>query len=200
MSRKKQAGFTIIELMIATLVFSTVLLLCAAGLIAVGRMYQKGNTSRAVQETTRSITDQIKNDFELSGGYYQELPPDLDENIYSFCIGGNIYTYELGRRTTFDGTGSRGFVVEQSPAGCTSHRDLTSTTAQGLLGPNMRVAELRITPYPTADRPTSIGIYINIVAGEDDLLTDTFTGCRGGAGQEYCANAILETYATRKLQ
>ena len=100
-------GFTIIELMIATLVFSTVLLLCATGLISIGRMYQKGNTSRAVQETARSTVDIIKNDFELSGGTYKPFAFNSGAgSANAFCIGDNLYAYQLNRKRNPDSTGN----------------------------------------------------------------------------------------------
>jgi prepilin-type N-terminal cleavage/methylation domain-containing protein len=40
-----RSGFTIIELMIATAVFSVVLLLCATALVTIGNMYRRGITA-----------------------------------------------------------------------------------------------------------------------------------------------------------
>jgi len=197
-----QRGFTIVELMIATLVFSTVLLLCTTGLIAVARMYQKGNTSRATQEVARSAIDQIKNDFELSGGNYIAIDVDQTGTDH-FCIGDNLYTYELKtRKIAPNGTG-HAFVVSQPVGGCNASTpafDLNDTAAPGreLLGPNMRLAQFVITPS-TPSNPASISIFINVVSGDEDLLTAERNGCLGGPGQEYCAGSVLETYATKRL-
>lgn len=206
MSRQLHSkGFTIIELMIATLVFSTVLLLCATGLISVARMYQKGNTSRATQETARSVIDQIKNDFELSNGSFARI------NAGNFCIGSNLYSFStdlsVDTKTNSNGTG-HALVLSQPPSGCSSASpapaslDVAFQTAgaRELLGPNMRVAKLEVLGYPDDNNPTSISIKLNVVAGDVDLLTTAKNGCKGGAGQEYCAGSVLETYATKRLK
>ncbi len=190
--RNRQGGFTIIELMIATLVFSTILLLCTIGLISIGRMYQKGNTSRVTQEITRNAMDQIKNDFELSGGQYVRLT--AASGVEGFCIGDNLYSYQLHVVDAFRVT---------QAAGCTSG-SVSPTLSGGrtLLGPNMRLAELTLAPDAVVP-PTAMRIKINVVAGDSDLLVNAGTpqaGCKGGAGQEYCAGSVLETYATRRLQ
>jgi prepilin-type N-terminal cleavage/methylation domain-containing protein len=188
----QQSGFTIVELMIATMVFSTVLLLCAVGLISVGRMYQKGNTSRATQEVSRNIMDQITNDFELSGGQYIRLANS--GNVQGFCIGNNMYSYEdyaVGA-----------FRVNQV-AGCGSAvTEPSLSLGKEMLGPNMQIGDLDITPE-AGDPAPAINIRLNIVAGDLDLLRDARTPqvrCKGGPGQEYCASSVLETYATRRLQ
>lgn len=212
-SRKNQAGFTIIELMIATMVFSVVLLLCAAGLIAIGRMYQKGNNNRAVQEVSRSILDTIKNDFELSGGNYKALTTASGGNSYAFCIGSTLYMYTVNVPVAADGSQPGLIRNDQGWANfiCTfadSSTPLPSTVttsealAQGgkeLLGANMRLVQPPIVlAYPSSTNPVSLKIRANVIYGADDLISGD--RCRGGAGQEYCASSILETFATRRLQ
>lgn len=199
--KRPQYGFTIIELMIATMVFSTVLLLCATGLISVARMYQKGNTSRAAQETARTVMDQIKNDFELTGGNYVKI------NDTTFCIGANLYSFDTSRKTNPDGTG-HALVVSQPTGGCDVNAAVqpenlntpANPGARELLGPNMRVAELTILSFPSDIKPTSLTVRLNIVAGDADLLNANKNGCQGGPGQEYCAGSILESYVTKRLK
>lgn len=202
MSRpSRNAGFTIIELMIATAVFSTILLLCASGLIAIGRLYQKGNSSRAAQEAARSVMAQIKNDFELSGGSFVWVtdPSDPALTTRGFCIGDNLYTYAIGGKTDLSG-GKHALVISKPAGGCngsTPIEDLTATSARELLGQNMRLSVLRITPNDPST-PTAIGIRIGVVVGDDDLVDGE--GCTTDAGQEYCAGSVLESYATRRIQ
>lgn len=195
----RSEGFTIIELMIATAVFSTILLLCTTGLITIGRVYRKGNTSRATQEVTRSVMSQIKNDFELSGGYYKPLPSGN-----GFCIGDNLYSYAIGQKTDLT-AGIHGLVMNQPVGGCDTNgsvvaENLNNTTAKELLGQNMRLASLTINEYPSGSaNPTAISIALNVVSGDDDLLIGG-SRCAGGTGQEYCAGSALESYVTRRLQ
>ena len=210
-SDQDNRGFTIIELMIATLVFSTVLLLCATGLITIGRMYQKGNTSRATQEVARSVMDTIKTDFELSGGTYNPFAINSDQNsVNAFCIGDNLYAYQLGRKRNPDNTGNA-LVVIATAQGCAlagqgsqfptnvSLDLLIALGAHELLGPNMRVASLTLTGSPSDADAQSLYIRLAIASGDDDLLNADGT-CKGGPGQEWCGSSILETYATRRIQ
>ena len=64
-SRNK--GFTIIELMISTVIFSLVLLMCLVGIVQVSRTYYKGVTRAKTQEATRRLMDEIKESIQLSG-------------------------------------------------------------------------------------------------------------------------------------
>ncbi len=59
MKQLKPHGFTIIELLIATTIFSVVLLLAASGLLYIGRLYYKGLTSSATQEAARNIMQEL---------------------------------------------------------------------------------------------------------------------------------------------
>lgn len=195
----RATGFTIIELMIATAVFSTILLLCATGLITIGRLYQKGNSSRAAQEVARSVMDQIKSDFELSGGGYKSI-------MGGFCIGDNLYSYGLNKKTDLS-AGKHALVISQPDGGCATNGSVTaenldSTSAKELLGQNMRLSVLSIQPVTSDARgnPLTIHIRLGVVYGDDDLLTDDGQGCKSDAGQEYCAGSVLDSYATRRLQ
>ena len=54
-----QSGFTLLELMIATTIFSVILLLCTVGLIQIGKTYYKGSAIVRTQNVARDITDNI---------------------------------------------------------------------------------------------------------------------------------------------
>lgn len=56
---KNTAGFTIVELMIATVVFSVILILITTGIIQIGKAYYKGIIGSRTQETARKITDEV---------------------------------------------------------------------------------------------------------------------------------------------
>lgn len=210
-----QSGFTIIELMIATLVFSTVLLLCATGLISIGRMYQSGNTSRATQEVSRNVIDIIKNDFEFSGGSYtafQFRSGVGDTN--AFCIGNNLYAYELNRKIDPDyeiGSDKVGHALVLSTgstdcglagSGTPFPRTLNDVVASGgreLLGTNMRLVVFTTKQSPAVGTANSLSIKVGVAKGDDDLLNPDGS-CKTGAGREYCGVSVLETYATKRVQ
>ncbi len=98
---KQQAGFTLVELSIATVVFSVILLVCVMGLLQVGKMFYKGVTSVRTQDTTRSIIEEISRPIQFSGKapapndsatdiHYSAAASDV---IHSVCIGDQRYSY-----------------------------------------------------------------------------------------------------------
>ena len=114
---KSAKGFTIVELMVATSVFSAILLISLAGLIQIGRMYQKGVTSSQTQETARGVMDEITQAIQFNGGNVKEpyiISPatdiprgpeiavtaaDVSKNAVGyFCIGTTRYTYSIDRK------------------------------------------------------------------------------------------------------
>ncbi|MEI7632499.1 MAG: prepilin-type N-terminal cleavage/methylation domain-containing protein [bacterium] len=115
---KSAKGFTIVELMVATSVFSAILLISLAGLIQIGRMYQKGVTSSQTQETSRGVMDEITQAIQFNGGNVKSpyvinpvadtLPvgpiiavpaADVSKNAVGyFCIGTTRYTYSIDRK------------------------------------------------------------------------------------------------------
>src|SRR3990172_9120101 len=66
-SRKGVGGFTIVELMIATTIFSVILLIVTFGMLQIGRTYYKGITLTKTQNAARSIIDTISQDIQFSG-------------------------------------------------------------------------------------------------------------------------------------
>lgn len=203
-----QKGFTIVELLIATSVFSTVLLISASGILHVGKMFHKGITSGLTQEVARSTIDDIKNDFELSGGYFVRVGNNGPNS--GFCIGSRLYSYQLNNRIELNGTG-HALVVRDFPncditIGVVAD-DLDSVTGspdpsrpwREFLGPNMRLSSFTVTESPLASiRPTGLSVSLNVIAGEVDLSP---TGvCIGGAGSQFCASSSLTTYAVRRLR
>jgi prepilin-type N-terminal cleavage/methylation domain len=96
MVTKREQGFTILELMIATMVFSVVLLLVTAGILQVSRVYYKGLTESTTQSTARNIIDTLAQAIQFSGAEVTEthnVNPGKDD---SFCIGNKQYSYRLG--------------------------------------------------------------------------------------------------------
>ena len=54
-----EKGFTLLELMIATTIFSTILLLLTFGLLNIGKGYYKGKNTVRTQEVARRVMDEI---------------------------------------------------------------------------------------------------------------------------------------------
>jgi prepilin-type N-terminal cleavage/methylation domain-containing protein len=204
-------GFTIIELMIATTVFSLVLLLCSAGMIHVGRTYNKGVTTARTQEAARSIVDEISRAIQFSGGTIATTPANrTDGTPYVFCIDSQRYTAVTDRQLKDNPSGTtqlRNVLVSDNYPGCSSSTTPLGLTTTGfnissvsgakeLLQPNMRLARLEVN---------SLGgnlyeVVIRVVYGNDDLLDPTHDKCQNvRAGTQFCAVSELRTVVQKRV-
>src|SRR5688572_9314579 len=95
---KASAGFTIIELMMATTVFTVVLMLCTLGLLEVGRSYYKGVTATRTQETARTVLEEVTEAIQFGGGAVV-MPPVAAEGTSGFyCVGSKRFSYMRDRQ------------------------------------------------------------------------------------------------------
>ena len=212
---KESRGFTIVELMIATLIFSIVLLLCAFAISHVGRMYYKGVIIGRTQDTARKVTEEISQTLQFAAG-------DDDPSIFmrtgtrtesgvpieSYCLGTTRYSFTRVR--------SLGTAANQSDhvlwrdinnnAGTCEPVNITQASLTGgeeLLGENMRLPHFAITE--------SNGLWsidISVTFGDDPTLYEDDTAvsgpeyefCKGTtAGGQFCAVSAFSTSVTRRL-
>ena len=88
-------GFTIIELMIASAVFSTVLLVALTGFLQIGRLFYKGVSETQTQDTTRQVVSDISSNLKATSSTVA-IPQTFASagQPYSyFCAGAYRYTY-----------------------------------------------------------------------------------------------------------
>lgn len=165
---KNSKGFTIIELLIATSVFSFILLILTAGIMQIGRAYQKGITQSKVLNTARSITDELAQAIQFAGG---DISGEIDDGTnYAYCVGGRLYSFRKG--VQLDGT-NHALMTSRVPD-CSSSPaplDLSSPPddAQELLGPGMILSRFNILPDPGGD-PSLYSVNVRIVYGDLELL------------------------------
>ncbi|HUB93962.1 MAG TPA: prepilin-type N-terminal cleavage/methylation domain-containing protein [Verrucomicrobiae bacterium] len=214
-----QDGFTIVELLIATVVFSMVLLVITYGVLSFTHSYFFGINSSNTQTTARTIMNGVSQAIEFSG-YPVAVSTTDSGGISYFCAGGNEYVYIAG--LLYKGSPSAanpGLYVTTDPDGGNSCPDpgttsLNYTTGKELLGSNMRVTYLTVTS-PSAQL---YAIDLRIALGTADLLcnnslgggrggcaqgapqysattnvTGTDVQCNNDTGSQYCAVAGLDT-------
>lgn len=194
----KQTGFTIIELLIATLVFSTILLILSSGLIQIGRQYYKGITTSRTQQVTRNVIDDISRNIQFSG---DKTPITVHgAGTFYFCINNYRYTYKLNTKLVANSS-NHVFVRDIYPA-CDAPANLADISslsgASELLAANMRLANLVISP-PSGSLYT---VTIRVASGDDDLLdlsTPTAAKCKSQAGSQFCATAELQTTVQKRI-
>lgn len=203
---KSTRGFTIVELMIATAVFSVILLLITTGMLEVGRLFYKGTTNANTQETARVILEDISQSIQFSGESVT-LPTAAQPN--RLCVGAKRYTFNRGVMYT---GANHVLLTDRYPTTCndsTPANNMGSPAAgsREMLGRNMRLSEINvrcvdgsfICPNGT------YGIRVRVVYGTDDLLVDATlptARCRQDirAGTQFCSVSELETTVTRRVQ
>lgn len=219
---RKQAGFTILELMIATMVFSLILLLTTYGIIRIGNRYYKSTLQTQSQAAARNAIDEVSRNIQFSAGGQVLNPASAAGNTGAYCSNGIQYAYVLGRMQ--DSSGANGaprhiLVARPDPGGCTPpaysyFQGNLADSGRDMLGNRMRIASFNVAQI--GPNPNVYTITLRITTGEDDLLcspgandcnsttvsTNLGNGdlqCKAQAGSTYCAASALSTIVTRRL-
>jgi prepilin-type N-terminal cleavage/methylation domain-containing protein len=215
--KNKQKGFTIVEFMIATAIFSLVLLVCGAAITQVGRMYYKGVIINRTQDTSRRVIDEISQSIQL--GAYSDDPDQFRRPgtplttlsgviVYSYCLGSTRYSYITDRAqggTTVTTTKSphvlwrdQIFTVACPPLDITNA--FIATPGEELLGENMRLPVFNI---PDPGTSNLWNITVRVTYGEDPSSyegTNQFQFCKGAsAGGQFCAVSGFTTSVVKRL-
>lgn len=202
---QKQAGFTIVELMIATVVFSFILLMVSLSILELQRIYYKGINSSKTQEAARSIIQDVSQAIQFNGG-------QIIRGSDVHCVGNRRYSYALGNKVEDGAVALHGVVVD-NPATCNpgdSNLSASAPNSLELLGNNMRVAKFEVEPQG----PNNLyKVSVRVVFGDDDLLEDAVMAdgtpgtdgvldrCKSDrAGNQYCAVSELSTVVQQRVQ
>lgn len=188
---RQQRGFTIIELMIATAVLSTILVLVTVVMVNIGTLYYKGINQARVQDDVRTISDDIIKNIQLS----DQSPigpvsvPGVT-NSYAYCVGPVRYTYVLGVQISHQapGTPSTYYQVlwrdtNPTPGSCPTQVDPTNPSSPQVnltdsnlasddsinQGQEMITSNSRLTQFSmTTNSPSTV--MVGVAYGDDDLL------------------------------
>ncbi len=194
-----QFGFTIIELMIATAIFSAVLVIILASFLQVGRIYYKGVSISSTNEAARTLVDDIASDIRIT----QQQP--VQGSNY-FCIGQHRYTYELGQGhqvqpndiTSPSAATSNGIILDHISSGCGSAGTLSGTNPQQLLGANMQLNNLNLQCNQFGGQGCTIDAHVifygadsNVFyspSGQTPILSATDAECSGNLlSTQFCS-------------
>lgn len=213
-SDKRQSGFTIIELLIATLIFSVVMIIITVGVLSFTRSYYRGVNQSNTQRATRTILETISQAIQFSG---EEITSPLTTTVNNgrtyqgVCVGGQRFSFLPGWQQIDDSPNAaqnqtRNTLVLDKPGLCggLSAQDLSGTLSAGsveLLEPRMRISKLQVVPVTGASG--TYRVTVRVVYGDNDLLnnpTADNASCQVGIrGAEYCAQAELTTIVKRRI-
>lgn len=226
----KQRGFTLVELLIATTVFSIVLLAASAALVQVGRLYYKGVITSRAQTAARTVMDDVSRTIQFSSGSYTPVPSDPDAPsgsppIQAYCIGNTRYTYVLGMQVNnkipsgiYDsaeypnqirhglwqdqiGAEQCGDELPQLQKDNPYEGYASAKEGRELLSNGMRLQNFQVTLLPGQSDVFNVGV--TVIYGDDDLLNDPDnpTSCKGSTvGGQWCAISALNTVVYSRSQ
>lgn len=197
-------GFTIVELLLATVVFSAVVVVALSGFLSIGRLFYKGVNLSQTQSTAQQIVDSFTSDIQTSSSV--SLAATTSSKSSYFCIGNNRYIFNLHKMvdiTVHDNTKNFGLIRDRLPGGssaCSNPYDapgaVAPTSAVEMLGNKMRLNSLSVT----ATCPTCklYSVVVNLAYGDDTSLTiDSATGnatCDSNlSSSQYCSVTGLST-------
>lgn len=201
-----QRGFTLVELLVATTVFSLILLVATTGIVQLGRLYYRGITDSKTQEVTRAVFEDISRSVQFAKGQRRDVPAALlPAGVTQFCIGDTRYSYSINEKvTSSSSTGLRATRI--SP----TDNCLGAVAGQQMLDQNMRLLDLRVAPIGSS---SGYDVLVKVAYGDNDLLNlyqddgSTRTAvsidagqCKSGtAGSSFCAVAQLNTIIKKRL-
>jgi prepilin-type N-terminal cleavage/methylation domain-containing protein len=175
--RSVQAGFTIIELMIATMVFSTILIVISAGVLHFTNDYYRGINSSTTQNAARSIMDSVTQAIQFGGalpapGTMTSTPTVLASwggTPGYICLGSQLFVYSRGNELHNSGAPADFGLYSEPGVSCSSAATQTKTGGTEMLQANMRLTKFNVLRIGTTDLYT---VTIEVAYGDNDLLCD----------------------------
>ena len=190
------SGFTIIELLVATLVFSIVLVVILAAFITISRLFYKGVNMSRTQEDARSVLQSITNDiqFSASAPQFQAITTNTRPATGYFCIGLHRYKYQLGYQLgSKAGSGDYAVLRQDIPFGSGCNSTATETNDQEMLDPGMQLNNINVS---CNDGICIVKIHVVFYGGTPDIFTSAdsnFTHNQYQAPDAECSGSLTDT-------
>lgn len=202
MKRLNNKGFTIIEMMIATIVFSVTLLIMTAAIIQFGKIYYKGTVQARTQQTVRTALQDISQSIQF--GPADPVGPFSDPSgVQYYCIGTNRLTFLITPAGTQLGTGpgqSAHILVSDSSPSCSAYPAMNTPAlpsgARELIGEKMQLTDLQITKIGS----DLYQITIAVAYGQTADLEAGKKSCKAlTLGGQFCAVSQLTTTVQKRF-
>lgn len=191
MTRSNQRGFTIIELLIATVIFSVILLVITGAIVQFNKIYYRGVVVNRTNDRARSIVEEIAKDIQMSRA------GTVSASANTYCVGDRRYTYNLNTFTRSTPPVQRALIVDTPAGGCSPTAPLAAD-ARELIGEDMRLQSFVLTSQPNGT--VSISVHLTYGRQDADFTDATRTACRGiGFGGQFCAVSQITTTVTPRL-
>lgn len=198
--KNNQKAFTIIELLIASTVFSMIILGACVAIIQMSRLYYKGIILSRTQTAGRNLAEAIAREIQFQGGSVNQdifTPPPPDPKTSIISIGTTRYKFAINQQQGKDIT--HAIVKYNNDPADSDGPDLNDTALnssnyRNILGNNMRVLDISVSKVGGGGVSTA-GLYsvqVVIAYGDSDLLDTPAdladTTCKGNlAGSQWCS-------------
>jgi len=205
-----QSGFTIIELMISTAVFSLILLVAIVAIISTTDTFVKGNIQSQTQDSARNVLTAITQDIQFNKA--GSVSGSYADNQGYYCIGNDVYVYQTNEEINASSTPPVYHALLVVPGSCpTSLSTAPGTTYMGylnshtgggsstheLLSQDLSLGQLSITEV----NGTSYEVSLTVAYGNDVITTTDPDSCPAQSlGGQLCAVSTLTTTVTPRIQ
>jgi hypothetical protein len=171
--------------MIATVVFSLILIVITSGIVHFTADYYKGIHSSATQTTARNVMNTLAQNFQYGSGnkadFVESDPTEAD--AYK-CVGQIQINYKLGAQLGVDSDYGV-FVTTKDPVdGCKPYDP--SRIGKELLAPNMRLTDLNVQQF-VGGVNNLYTISAGVAYGDIDLLCSS--AVTDATAQGYCGGS-----------
>lgn len=202
MKHNRPRGFTVVELMMATTIFSVILLIGLTGFVQVGKAYYKGITISQTQNVAKQIINSVSSQIRLSSSVASVQSASANRSY--LCVGSHRYTFKMFNMVNsaaHDYTDNFGLVKDELPgnSGCANPFDSPGAVPLNnpaeLLGNRMRL--LAFSVQAVSGNPNLYSVNVKVAFGADSALTDPASSdsqCKLSPGAtQFCAVTNLTT-------
>ncbi len=209
-SGSHEHGFTIIELMLATAVFSVVLLIATVAVIMVSNSYVKGNIQSQTQDAARSIISNVIRSIQFNGA--SSISTWYDGSQYGYdCFGNLVYDYQINHEID-DLNKFHALLEYNNSSGCppddSQPRSYLGSLGNGqggqeLLSKNLRLGQLSVQLLGSSTLTSSVNAGQSVlqvtplrfpISDGDAIWVNTTSG--GGGGEYLLANGSYAVGST----
>jgi prepilin-type N-terminal cleavage/methylation domain-containing protein len=199
-----QKGFTIVELMLSTVIFSIVMLMVIFAMMHIGRTYTRSLVSARMQQQVDEMIYEISQDVKFEGGTLVHYKPIGDGSVGVLCVGLKRYTYLLNEQRNdlqphvmlYDQNDDCGLIA---PAG--ANLSTLNQSAKDLVQSRTRLYKFEVSKLPSiAD--DSWRIDVGLAYGDDDQFNYDGSGrpiCKSEVGSQNCKTAESTLLVTRRV-
>lgn len=197
--KNNQKAFTVIELLIASTVFSVIILGACVAIIQMTRLYYKGIIIQQTQTAARNLTQSIVQGIQYEGGSVSGIT--INGDVSYFEIGESRYTYAKNKQQNGSGTDAINHAMWKGAKSVDVGDLSTPTNGKDMLANNMRITYLDVAEVGSTNAPGLYKINVTVAYGDSDLFDDPSapTSCKGNiAGSQWCAFVSYNTFAYRR--